>query len=75
MFKYNRILILGGPGAGKTTLAKNLSKMTGIEATYLDGLNFEANWKMVDNDKRDSKINEIMKKVLKAPSKKTRIIL
>lgn len=62
MFKYNRILILGGPGAGKTTLARNLSQMTGIEATYLDGLNFEANWKMVDSDKRDFEINEIMKK-------------
>ena len=61
MFKYKKILILGGPGAGKTTLAKNLSEDTGIKAIYLDGLNFEANWKIVESSKRDIKIAQIMK--------------
>ncbi len=34
--KYKRISIIGSPGAGKTTLANKLEKITGLPAYHLD---------------------------------------
>jgi hypothetical protein len=37
---FNRIHIIGGPGSGKTTLARQLGKYLGIEAQELDHIAF-----------------------------------
>jgi len=39
-----RIMIMGCCGAGKSTLAKKLSKLTGLEAIHLDQHYWKPNW-------------------------------
>ncbi len=39
-----RILILGSPGTGKSTLSRELSHVLGLPLYHLDQLFFEANW-------------------------------
>ena len=57
---YNRIAIIGAPGTGKTTLANNLSKIYGIEATHIDGIHHLPNWNLRDKEERDRMILEIV---------------
>ncbi len=57
----NRILIIGGPGTGKTTLAQKLSSILKIPAIHLDGINYKSNWEKVENDIRDKIILEKIK--------------
>lgn len=54
MKNYNRILILGGPGSGKTTLAKILSKKYNLPVVNLDGINYLENWIPRDKKERDN---------------------
>ena len=62
--KYNKILIVGGIGAGKTTLAKKISKKLKIRVWELDNVV----WKKRDIHKqnkppiRDKKVKAILKK-------------
>lgn len=58
---YNRIAIVGGSGSGKSTLCTILSKKLNLPEVHLDGLNFEANWKQVNKEKRNKEIIEIAK--------------
>ncbi|MBI2856316.1 MAG: adenylate kinase [Chloroflexi bacterium] len=39
-----RIVIVGSTGAGKTTLARHLSRLLDVSHIELDALNWEANW-------------------------------
>ena len=41
---YNRIVILGSPGSGKTYLAKLISKITGIPAYHTDYIRRGESW-------------------------------
>jgi adenylate kinase family enzyme len=41
-----KILLLGSPGAGKSTLARKLSSLTGIPHTDLDQVRLDSNFKM-----------------------------
>jgi adenylate kinase family enzyme len=43
-----RIIIIGSGGAGKSTLARRLSAITGIPATHLDSLYWQPGWKETD---------------------------
>ena len=58
MNDIKRIAILGGPGTGKSTLAKNLGKELNLPIYHLDGINFLENWKEVGKEKRDKIILE-----------------
>lgn len=42
-----RIMVIGCSGSGKSTFALELGRITGIEVTHLDRLNWRAGWKEV----------------------------
>ena len=62
--KYNKILISGGIGAGKTTLANNLSKILKIKNYELDNLVYKRRDTHLKNSLkvRNKKLHEILKK-------------
>ena len=43
-----RVLIVGSPGAGKSTFAKKLAARTGLPLTHLDELSWEPGWVRVE---------------------------
>ena len=43
-----RVLIVGSPGAGKSTLAKELAARTGLPLTHLDELYWDRGWTKVE---------------------------
>lgn len=49
MTAIRRVMILGGPGAGKSTLAGKLGQVTGIPVTYLDQLFWRPGWVSVSD--------------------------
>ena len=58
----NKIMVIGSPGAGKSTFARRLRDLTGIPLYYLDLI-----WHMPDRtnitrEEFDRKLNEIVKK-------------
>lgn len=59
----HKIAIIGGPGAGKSTLAKNLGKQLNLPVYHIDGINYFKNWKKRDTGERDKiileKVNEL----------------
>ena len=44
MIKISKILILGGPGSGKTTLANKLKKLFKLPIINLDNINYKKEW-------------------------------
>lgn len=59
---YSRIAIIGAPGTGKTTLAKELSNIYHLPVTHIDGIHHLENWKIRDKEERDKIILEIVEK-------------
>ncbi len=62
MMKPKKIFMLGLQGAGKTTLAENLSKHLEIPAYYLDEIFFDSNWKAHPVEKTIHEIEQIVRK-------------
>lgn len=57
-----KIMIIGSPGSGKTTLSKELGKILNIEVTHLDVLNWTGNWEVVPRDEFEEKLRKSLKK-------------
>ena len=63
MKKISKILILGGPGSGKTTLANKLEKLFELPIINLDNIHYKKEW--VPRDKKKEIISfkeKLMKK-------------
>lgn len=60
MKKISKVLILGGPGSGKTTLSKKMAKFLELPIINLDNLNYKKNWIQRDKKERDRIIRKKM---------------
>lgn len=56
----NRIMVIGCPGAGKTTFSKELGKHLNLPVVHLDVLNWRDNWTPVSQDIFD---NQLLKEI------------
>ena len=50
MGQMTRVVVVGSTGSGKTTLARQLSRLLDVPHTELDALNWEANWTAAPTD-------------------------
>lgn len=57
-----KILIIGSGGAGKSTLARRLGEMTGIEVIHLDKLHWKPNWTGTPKDEWRKTVERELKK-------------
>lgn len=57
-----KVIIIGCPGAGKSTFARKLKEKTGLPLFYLDMVWHKADGTNISRDEFDGKIKEIMKK-------------
>lgn len=58
-----KIIIIGGPGTGKSTLANNLGRKLELPVCHIDGIHHLENWKIRDKKQRD----EIILKKIQEP--------
>lgn len=56
MHSMDRILVIGSPGSGKTTLALKLAERTGLPLVHLDRLFWENNWSHVSSQIFDRRL-------------------
>ncbi len=57
-----KILIIGSSGAGKSTFALRLHKLTGIETIHLDKVYWQPNWVETPKDEWEKTIENLVKK-------------
>ena len=55
-----RIIVIGSPGAGKSTVSTHLAKIYGLPIFHLDRLYWLPGWKHVSDQEFDSKLNKII---------------
>jgi adenylate kinase family enzyme len=55
-----RILIIGCPGAGKTTFACRLAEKTGLPLTHLDRLFWQGEWETVSREEFDARLAAVL---------------
>lgn len=59
--EYKRILILGSPGAGKSTFARRISATTGIPVIHLDALFWEPGWIQAEADEFSTRLQSALR--------------
>ncbi|WP_291426895.1 DNA topology modulation protein FlaR [Deinococcus sp.] len=53
-----RLLVIGSPGAGKSTLAQKLAAQTGLPLTHLDDLYWNPGWRKVERERWLSRLTD-----------------
>lgn len=56
-----RVLVIGSPGAGKSTFSKKLAKITGLPLCHLDLVWYDEEAKQLSRDEFDVRLAEILK--------------
>ena len=56
----NRVLVIGGCGAGKTTFAKKLAAITNLPLTHLDVLGWRGDWEKVSREEFDAQLAQVV---------------
>lgn len=59
-FNMKRIIVIGCPGAGKTTFSKKLSAKTGIPVIHLDALFWKDNWNISTKEEFDERLDTVL---------------
>ena len=57
-----KIMIIGSPGAGKSTFSRKLRDITGLPLYYLDTLWHKPDQTNISKEEFDARLNEIIKK-------------
>lgn len=55
-----RVMIIGSGGAGKSTLGRKLSEITGIEIVHLDRLFWQPGWVSISKEELAEKVKSIL---------------
>ena len=58
--KYNKIILIGSGGSGKSWLSKRISKLTGYPVFHLDVEHWKPGWVMPEKDERLAHEQKIM---------------
>ena len=58
----NRIIVIGCPGSGKTTLSKLLAEKLSVPLIHLDKIQWQGNWECIRGEEFDNILSEEMKK-------------
>ena len=62
MINFKRAIVIGCPGSGKSTFARQLQKVTDIPLHYLDMLYWNADKTTVSSEKFDERLADILSK-------------
>ena len=62
--KYNKIIVVGCPGAGKSTFSRKLAEKTGIPLYHLDALYWKEDWTHISRER----LRFIQKRIMKNDS-------
>jgi adenylate kinase family enzyme len=57
-----KVILIGSPGAGKSTFSKKMAKLTGLPLYHLDALYWKPNWVETSKDEWDEKLRNLVLK-------------
>lgn len=57
---YEKIIVIGSPGAGKSTFSRKLSEITGVPLYHLDMIWHKADKTNISKEEFDKKLNDIL---------------
>ncbi len=57
-----KIIIIGSPGAGKSTLSRKLSSLLSIDLYHMDKLFWKPDWISVSREELEEKLNQVVNK-------------
>lgn len=59
-FDMKRVLVIGCPGAGKTTFSRKLAVKIGLPIIHLDAIFWKENWTHITPEEFDSKLEAVL---------------